>query len=62
MSSRFSLFVIKALTDIITGGVGLGPDVTEPIGIYRSGPKIEALFRDCNLDMRINGIYFLHVT
>jgi hypothetical protein len=53
MSGRFSPFVIKALTHIITGGAGQGADVTEPIGIYRSGPKIEALFRDCNLDMRI---------
>jgi hypothetical protein len=53
MSGRFSPFVIKALTDVITGGAGQGPDVTEPIGIYRSGPKIEALFLDCGLDMRI---------
>lgn len=53
MSGRFSPFVVKALTDVITGGAGQGPDVTEPIGIYRSGPKIEALFLDCGLDMRI---------
>lgn len=53
MSGRVSPFVIKALTDVITGGAGQGPDVTEPIGIYRSGPKIEALFLDCGLDMRI---------
>ncbi|MBB5704114.1 hypothetical protein FHS76_004029 [Ochrobactrum daejeonense] len=53
MSGRFSPFVIKALTDVITGGAGQGPDVSEPIGIYRSGPKIEALFLDCSLDMRI---------
>ncbi|MBY5439065.1 abortive infection family protein [Rhizobium leguminosarum] len=53
MSGRFSPFVIKALTDVITGGAGQGPDVTEPIGVYRSGPKIEALFLDCGLDMRI---------
>lgn len=53
MSGRFSPFVLKALTDVITGGAGHGPDVTEPIGIYRSGPKIEALFLDCGLDMRI---------
>lgn len=53
MSGRFSPFVIKALTDLITGGAGRRPDVTEPIGIYRSGPKIEALFLDCGLDMRI---------
>lgn len=53
MSGRFSPFVIKALTDVITGGTGQGPDVSEPIGFYRSGPKIEALFLDCGLDMRI---------
>jgi len=53
MSGRFSPFVLKALTDVITGGAGQGPDVTEPIGIYRSGPKIEALFLDSGLDMRI---------
>lgn len=53
MSERFSPFVLKALTDVITGGAGQGQDVTEPIGIYRSGPKIEALFLDCGLDMRI---------
>jgi hypothetical protein len=53
MSDRFSPFVIKALVDVITGGAGQGPDVTEPIGVYRSGPKIESLFLDCGLDMRI---------
>ncbi|RVL64724.1 abortive infection family protein [Sinorhizobium meliloti] len=53
MSGRFSPFVVKALTDVITGGAGQGRDVAEPIGIYRSGPKIEALFLDCGLDMRI---------
>lgn len=53
MSGRFSPFVMKALTDVITGGAGQGPDVTEPIGIYRSGPKIEALFLDCGLEIGI---------
>ncbi|PZP20371.1 MAG: hypothetical protein DI607_00025 [Sphingomonas hengshuiensis] len=53
MTGRFSPFVIKALTDLITGGAGQGPNITEPIGIYRSGPKIESLFLDCGLDMRI---------
>jgi hypothetical protein len=53
MSGRFSTFVVKALADVVTGGAGQGPDVTEPVGIYRSGPKIEALFLDCGLDMRI---------
>ncbi len=47
----FSPFVIKALVDTITGGGG--NDTTPPIGIYRSGPKIEQLFLDCGIDMRI---------
>ncbi len=53
MSQRFSPFVIKALVDVITGGVGQGPDMAPPIGIYRSGPKIEQFFLNCGLDMRI---------
>lgn len=51
MAGRFSPFVIKALVDTITGGGG--NDGTEPIGIYRSGTKIEQFFLDCGLDMRI---------
>ena len=51
MTGRFSPFVIKALVDTITGGAG--NDDTPPIGIYRSGPKIEQFFLDCGLDMRI---------
>ena len=46
-------FAIKAVTDAITGGAGRGQISAEPIGIYRSGPKIEALFLDCRIDMRI---------
>lgn len=51
MRSRFSPYVIKALVDVITGGSG--NDTTPPIGIYRSGHKIEQFFLDCGLDMRI---------
>jgi hypothetical protein len=47
----FSPFVIKALVDTITGGSGNDP--TPPIGIYRSGPRIEQFFLDCGLDMSI---------
>lgn len=47
----FSAFVTKALVDTITGGGG--NDSGEPIGIYRSGPKIEQFFLDCGVDMRI---------
>jgi hypothetical protein len=49
--SRFSPFVTKALVDVITGGAG--NDQTPPIGLYRSGPKIEQFFLDCGLDLRI---------
>ena len=37
--------------DTITGGGGNDP--TPPIGVYRSGPKIEQFFLDCGVDMRI---------
>jgi hypothetical protein len=47
----FSPFVIKALVDTITGGTP--NDETSPVGIYRSGRKIELLFLDCGLDMSI---------
>lgn len=50
---QFSPYVIKALVDVITGGVGQGADMAPPIGIYRSGPNIERFFMDCGLDMRI---------
>lgn len=30
MSQKFSTFVLKALVDVITGGVGAGPDMTTP--------------------------------
>lgn len=53
MNSRFSPFVLKALVDTITGGVGMGSEMGPPIGIYRSGPRIEQFFLDCGLDMRI---------
>ena len=49
----FSPFLTGALVDVITGGVGQGPGMREPIGIYRSGPKIEQFFLDCGLDLRI---------
>lgn len=49
--SRFSVFLIKVLVDAITGGAG--NDTQEPLGIYRSGPKIEQFFLECGLDMRV---------
>jgi hypothetical protein len=51
MNSRFSPYVIRALVDVITGG--RNNDQAPPIGIYRSGPKLEQFFLDCGLDMRI---------
>ncbi len=51
MAGQFSAYVIKALVDLITGGGG--NDQTPPIGIYRSGPKIEQFFLDCGLHMSI---------
>jgi hypothetical protein len=38
-------------TYLNTGGGAY--DRGEPIGIYRSGPKIEQFFLDCGLDMRV---------
>ena len=51
MSRRFSPYVINALVDTITGGSGNDP--APPIGIYRSGPRIEQFFLDCGLEMRV---------
>lgn len=47
----FSPFVINALDRHHMGGGG--NDRTEPIGIYRSGPKIEKFFLDCGVNMHI---------
>ncbi|HYI06549.1 MAG TPA: abortive infection family protein [Reyranella sp.] len=47
----FSPLTLHALANVISGGPGNGP--LKPIGIYRSGPKIESLVRDCNLDLQI---------
>ncbi len=44
---------IDAITDIISGGGG--HDTTPPIGIYRSGPKIEKFMRACNVAFTLNG-------
>lgn len=49
--SRFSPFVLGALTDLITGGGG--NDTTSPIGLYRSGGRIEQFFLDCGVIMSI---------
>jgi len=44
---------IDAIADIISGGGG--NDTTPPIGIYRSGPKIEKFMRACNVAFTLNG-------
>ena len=44
---------IEALAQVISGGGG--NDQTPPIGIYRSGPKIETFMRGCNVDFRVVG-------
>jgi hypothetical protein len=49
--SQFSGFIIGALAEVITGGSG--NDLTPPIGIYRSGPKIQQFFLDCGINMGI---------
>lgn len=44
---------IDAIADVITGGGG--NDTTAPIGIYRSGPKIEKFMRACNVSFKVEG-------
>ena len=51
MQDRFSIFVIDALVDVITGGAG--NDNTPPIGIYRTGPTIVKFFMGCGIEMDI---------
>lgn len=48
---QFSPFIIGALAEVITGGSGNGMEA--PIGIYRSGPKIQQFFLDCGINMSI---------
>lgn len=51
MSPTFSPLTIKALADVVSGGGA--HEAGEPVGVYRSGPKIEQLLLDCNLDLKI---------
>ncbi|WP_338469123.1 abortive infection family protein (plasmid) [Sphingomonas sp. gentR] len=44
---------IDAVAEIISGGVGNSS--MPPIGIYRSGPRIEKFMRACNVDFQIIG-------
>jgi hypothetical protein len=51
MLLTFSPLTIKAVANAVSGGGAY--EAAEPVGIYRSGPKIERLLLDCNLDLRI---------
>lgn len=54
MNSKMGAFspqTIAALTEVVTGGSGGAP--TQPIGIYRSGPKLEQFLGTLNLDLQI---------
>lgn len=42
---------IDALATVISGGSAA--DSSEPVGIYRSGPKLEKFMRGCGIDMKI---------
>jgi hypothetical protein len=44
---------IDAIAEIISGGGGNDPE--PPIGIYRSGPKIEKFMRACNVSFTLDG-------
>ena len=53
MSFPLSPQSIDAISKIISGGGGNDPE--PPIGIYRSGPKIEKFMRDCNVAFKLDG-------
>jgi len=44
---------IDALAEVISGGSA--NDTKEPVGIYRSGPKIEKFMRSCNVSFQVTG-------
>lgn len=44
---------LDAVAEIISGGGGMDPD--PPIGIYRSGPKLEKFMRGCNVAFKVEG-------
>ena len=44
---------IEALAEVISGGSAFNGG--EPIGIYRSGPKLESFMRGCNVDFQLAG-------
>ncbi|GAA0594343.1 abortive infection family protein [Paenochrobactrum glaciei] len=52
MDVQFSPNTIEALVQVISGGIGNASNQI-PIGIYRSGPKLESFMRACNVPMKI---------
>jgi hypothetical protein len=50
-TSRFSTQTITALAEVVTGGPSGDP--TPPIGVYRSGPKLERFFGGLNIELGI---------
>ncbi len=53
MAFPLSAKTIQVLAEVISGGAA--NDGKEPIGIYRSGPKIERFMRNCNVDFQLTG-------
>lgn len=53
MPASISHATIEALVDVITGGGGF--DQKPPIGIYRTGPKLESFMRSCGVPMTLHG-------
>ena len=49
--TRFSTPTITALAEVVTGGSGGGS--SQPIGHYRTGPKLERFFRGLDVELRI---------
>lgn len=47
----FSVQAIHALAEAVTGGSA--SDNSNPIGLYRSGPKLERFFGALNIELRI---------
>ncbi|WP_082442175.1 abortive infection family protein [Sphingomonas sp. Leaf257] len=53
MSFPLSPQSIDAVAEVISGGAG--NSAMPPIGIYRSGPRIEKFMRTCNVEFQLTG-------
>jgi len=51
--TSFSISTITALIDVVTGGSGFSNE--HPIGIYRSGPKLELFLGAAGIELHIGG-------